>query len=292
MDRFPVIIGEVLFDCFGADCTLGGAPFNVAWHLQGFGLAPRFVSRVGEDALGAEVFARMADWGMDSRWVGRDADHPTGRVAVSVADGQPSYDILPAQAYDYITPPTALGDCADSLFYHGSLAARSEVSRATLLGLRAAFAGRVFVDVNLRAPWWSADSLWPLLLDAAWLKLNDEEAMRLVEDGDGSHLARERRAGQVILTRGAEGADVYDGHGHLQHVTPPAVGSLVDTVGAGDAFSAVVVLGLIEGWSWPLVLGRAVAFAARVCTWRGALSDDRTIYEEIVREWRGAETHG
>lgn len=292
MDRFPVIIGEVLFDCFGADCTLGGAPFNVAWHLQGFGLAPRFVSRVGEDALGAEVFARMDDWGMDSRWVGRDADHPTGRVAVSVVDGQPSYEILPGQAYDYIAPPTALGDCADSLFYHGSLAARSEVTRATLLGLRAAFAGRVFVDINLRAPWWSPDSLWPLMLDAAWLKLNDDEAARLVEGGDGSRLARERRAGQVILTRGAEGADVYDGQGHLQHIVPPPVVDLIDTVGAGDAFSAVVVLGLIEGWAWPVVLGRAAAFAARVCGWRGALSDDRAIYEEIVREWRGAETHG
>ncbi|AOU99091.1 hypothetical protein BI364_15100 [Acidihalobacter yilgarnensis] len=287
MDRFPVIMGEVLFDCFGDDSVLGGAPFNVAWHLQGFGLNPRFVSRVGADALGAEARARMQDWGLDTRWLAIDPEHPTGRVSVHLTDGQPSYDILPAQAYDYILPPDALGGCGDSLFYHGSLVARSEVSRATLLGLRAAFAGRVFVDVNLRDPWWSMVTLWPLVVGAAWLKLNEDEAIRLVEAGDAARLARERQAGRVVLTRGAQGADVYDGREHLHHVTPPTVVDLVDAVGAGDAFSAVVILGLIEDWAWPVLLRRATAFAARVCGWRGALSDDRTIYREILSDWRG-----
>ncbi|OBS09200.1 PfkB family carbohydrate kinase [Acidihalobacter prosperus] len=287
MDRFPVIMGEVLFDCFGEDCVLGGAPFNVAWHLQGFGLSPRFVSRIGRDALGEEVLARMRDWGLDTRWVETDDAHPTGRVSVVLENGQPSYDILSAQAYDYILPPDALGACDDSLFYHGSLAARSEVSRATLVGLRAAFAGRVFMDVNLRDPWWSPDTLWPLAGDVAWLKLNEDEAARLVEDGDAARLARERRVSRVILTRGAEGADVYDGQACLHRVTPPPVDRLVDAVGAGDAFSAVVLLGLIEGWEWPALLRRAAGFAARVCGWRGALSDDRAIYREMLSEWRG-----
>lgn len=286
MDRFPVILGEVLFDCFGEDCKLGGAPFNVAWHLQGFGLSPRFISRVGEDSLGREALSRMRDWGLDTRWIEQDAEHPTGQVSVNLIDNQPTYYILPSQAYDYIRPPRALGECTNSVFYHGSLVARSEVSRRTLLSLRPTFTGRVFVDVNLRDPWWSKGTLEPLVEGATWLKLNEDEAQRLVEGGDPIHLARQWRTERVILTRGSRGARVYDSHDCLQEVIPPVVGELVDTVGAGDAFSAVALMGLIKGWEWPVLLRRSADFAARSCGWRGALSDSRAIYQEALRDWR------
>lgn len=288
MDHSPVIMGEVLFDCFGDDCNLGGAPFNVAWHLRGFGLTPRFISRVGADANGFKVRERMLDWGLKTDWLEEDPDHPTGRVSVSLKNGQPEYAILPAQAYDYIVVPKALGDCSNSLFYHGSLVARHEVSRATLLDLRTAFTGRVFVDVNLRKPWWTPAVLDPLISHVAWLKLNEEELGHLsTNDHDASCLAKEYNAEQVILTRGDRGADVYNEKKHLYHASPIEGVKIVDTVGAGDAFSAVVILGLIEGWEWPVILKCATGFAARVCSWRGALTSDRTIYQEILREWRG-----
>lgn len=286
MDHSPVIMGEVLFDCFGGDCVLGGAPFNVAWHLQGFGLSPRFISRVGADDFGGEVLSRMRDWGLQTRWIEEDPAHPTGRVSVRMIDNQPVYEILPSQAYDYIQPPRALGCCADSAFYHGSLAARNVVSRNTLLGIRRVFTGRVFVDVNLRDPWWAINTLGPLIHGATWLKLNEDEAAILSKQGDISGLALQRQISWVILTRGAHGASLYDRHDCLENVTPPRVAGLMDTVGAGDAFSAVTLLGLIEGWEWSVLLQRATEFAARSCSWRGAISDDRAIYQEILRDWR------
>ena len=110
----PVLFGEVLFDRFpSGDVVLGGAPFNVAWHLQAFGLAPLFLSRVGDDDLGREVLSAMRSWGMETFGVQVDSEHPTGAVEVRIADDEPSYEILPEQAYDYIRgqdlPPLAAG---------------------------------------------------------------------------------------------------------------------------------------------------------------------------------------
>ncbi|MGB5338517.1 MAG: PfkB family carbohydrate kinase, partial [Gammaproteobacteria bacterium] len=94
------IFGEVLFDHFpDGKHVLGGAPFNVAWHLQAFGLTPRFISRVGADAEGESVLAAMRDWGMDTQAVQIDAQRPTGRVSVQIVDDEPAYDIVADCAY-------------------------------------------------------------------------------------------------------------------------------------------------------------------------------------------------
>lgn len=285
MSEAPIIFGEVLFDCFGDDCVLGGAPFNVAWHLQGFGLAPRFISRIGRDALGEEVLELMRGWGMDTRWLQIDDTLPTGRVQVSLAHGQPTYDILDRQAYDALEPSTGLDDGGDHLLYHGSLALRHTGNRAALEALRAG--SRVFVDVNLRPPWWEARTLEASIAGARWLKLNDEEFALLARSGETpSDLAARLRLGAVVLTRGAQGAEVF-ADGRRYAAAAPQVAELIDAVGAGDAFSAVTLYGITSGWPWDLILERAVRFAARVCGWRGALCHDRSIYEEVVRDWSG-----
>ena len=286
MGEAPIIFGEVLFDCFGDDYVLGGAPFNVAWHLQGFGLAPRFVSRIGRDALGDEVRACMRDWGMDTRWLQTDDTRPTGRVQVTLQDGQPSYDILDRQAYDAIELPPGLEGAVEGVLYHGSLALRHAPNGAVLQALRGE--ARVFLDVNLRPPWWDVRTLEPLVAEAQWLKLNDEEFGLLASDGETpAEYAARMGLEAVVLTRGARGAEVHAG-GQCFEAPAPAVADLVDAVGAGDAFSAVTLYGIDRGWSWEQILRRAAGFAARVCGWRGALSHDRAIYEEMVRDWRGA----
>ncbi|APZ43830.1 PfkB family carbohydrate kinase [Acidihalobacter ferrooxydans] len=282
LPRNPIVFGEVLFDCFGDECVLGGAPFNVAWHLQGFGLKPRFVSRVGDDALGAEVRARMRDWGMDTNGLQTETARPTGRVHVSLRDGQPSYAILDDQAYDAIAPQPGL-DAAGSVLYHGSLALRHAPNRRTLAALRTG--AEVYLDVNLRAPWWDTATLRPLLDGARWLKLNDEEFALLTETGETpADFARRLGLGAVILTRGAQGAEVHADAVRHAGGAPPAV-KLVDAVGAGDAFAAVTLYGIVHAWPWTTILPRATAFAARVCGWRGALCHDRAIYEEVLSEW-------
>ena len=124
----PLVFGEVLFDCFpDGQEVMGGAPFNVAWHLQGFGARPLFVSRIGEDARGARVRAALGAWGMDDSGLQRDGRLPTGVVRIALDGPRHSFDILPDQAYDHIDRAAAVAaarSVTPALLYHGSLATR------------------------------------------------------------------------------------------------------------------------------------------------------------------------
>lgn len=290
----PLVFGEVLYDSFpDGSMVLGGAPFNVAWHLQGFGLEPLFVSRVGDDALGERILAAMTDWGMDIRGVQRDADHPTGRVVVSIHNNEPSFEIVPEQAYDFIDgkPLQALLDRERySLAYHGSLIARHPSASATLDKLRQTDLP-LFVDVNLRDPWWRREWLDDALRRACWVKLNEHE-LRMLSPGEANadvntqaeSMLRDYGLEWLVVTRGGKGALVL-ADGEMVETSPGRVDGLVDTVGAGDAFSAVTILGLLRGWPPPALAQRAVDFAAAVCRMRGAIGRDRALYERYLRKW-------
>ena len=103
MHRFhkrPVIFGEVLFDHFAdGSRILGGAPFNVAWHLRGFNSNPLVISAVGDDAEGREILERMTSWDLMTHGVQVDRKHPTGRVTATVVDGENRFEIAPGQAW-------------------------------------------------------------------------------------------------------------------------------------------------------------------------------------------------
>ncbi len=178
--RIPPIcvFGEVLFDHFpDGHRVLGGAPFNVAWHLHAFGAAPRLVSSVGDDSDGEAVRAAMTAWGMNTADLQTDPDHPTGRVAVSLIQGEPAYDIVSDRAYDHIHSPRA--GLGGGLLYHGTLALRQPISAATLQALKTIGPDSVFLDVNLRTPWWSREETLRLVTDADWVKLNRDELIWL-----------------------------------------------------------------------------------------------------------------
>jgi len=291
----PVIFGEVLFDCFSEEATLGGAPFNVAWHLQGFGLKPLFISRVGDDDLGKRVRTAMSRWEMDTSGLQTDYERPTGRVQVAVTDGQPRYDILPDQAYDYIDHPAVAlveGHGGLAQLYHGTLALRNGVSEATLRGLRDRGKLPVFIDVNLRPPWWDLPKVNEAMLGASCIKLNGDELCLLeapeqeVELETRALLLRKRTGAEVVLvTRGVAGAFVLSPEGRYGIEAHP-VDRVVDTVGAGDGFSAVAILGMIKGWRWPDILERASAFAGLICGYRGAIREDRKLYEAASGQWK------
>jgi fructokinase len=280
----PLIIGEVLFDVMpDGSRVLGGAPFNVAWHLEAFGLRPLMVTRVGADDSGDEVLTAMDSWGMDTSGVQRDDAHPTGRVQVELDDGEPTFHILPDQAYDYLDGDRAMLSMAGetfSLLYHGSLISRGEVSRLARDALKERSELPVFVDVNLRDPWWDREDVVASGRSATWVKLNEVE-LDLLADGSDAVVAEafrvEHGLDAVIVTKGGRGAVVVDG-GATFEAAPPAEVEVVDTVGAGDAFSAVFILGLAMGWSTEVTLERAVQFAAAVCTVSGATTKDRRLY--------------
>ena len=291
IDCRPVIFGEVLYDCFpDGEAVLGGAPFNVAWHLQGLGLSPLFISRVGDDPLGHRVRDIMERRGMDTSGLQLDSAHPTGKVNISLSGSSHSFDIIPDQAYDYIAED-ALPPLPDyALFDHGSLAARCPVSARTLSVLCSQFGDNRLVDVNLREPWWQRDSVRALLDGARLAKLNDEELL-LLASAASDDKARMRQlidtAGLqlLVVTRGASGAELMTGTGEVYRVAPETLTHVVDTVGAGDALTSVLMLGLLHGWSYPVMLERAQAFASAIVGHRGATVEAAGFYRPYREAW-------
>ncbi|MCQ8117652.1 PfkB family carbohydrate kinase [Methylomonas rosea] len=289
---FFTLFGEVLFDNFpDGSRILGGAPFNVAWHLQALGRQALFISRVGEDEAGREILAAMQSVGMTRSAMQIDAAHPTGSVAVSITDGQPSYRILDQQAYDYINAEALQHQPPQSLLYHGSLALRNPVSRQTLLDLKHSWRGPIFLDVNLRAPWWQADEVLGWGAGADWLKLNDEE-LELLLPGEQSisnkmHLLQQTyHLSGVVVTRGRQGALALDSSRELFSIAPDGNIDIVDTVGAGDAFAAVLLLGIAENWPMAQTLKRAQDFASALVGRRGATVTDPAFYQGFIEAWR------
>lgn len=287
----PVLFGEVLFDCF-ADGTqvLGGAPFNVSWHLQGFGAEPLLISRVGTDDLGESVQAIMTQWGMTTLGVQRDPSYPTGNVQITLQAGQPTFEILADQAYDHIQADE-LPIVTPALIYHGSLALRSPTSAAALQTLLQKNAAPVFVDINLRSPWWQLSQLVSILEQARWLKINDTE-LDLVIDGKtqditdkAKHLQQQYQLHWVIVTQGASGAFILDEAGAVHRAQLTEKVAVVDTVGAGDAFASVCVLGILNQWPIQATLGRSQQLASLVVRQRGAIIEAPSVYRGLQAAW-------
>jgi fructokinase len=287
----PVVFGEVLFDRFpDGHVVLGGAPFNVAWHLQAFGQGPLMISRVGNDSLGRRIRQAMEDRAMDTSGLQLDSQHATGTVDVSFNDGEPSYDIVRDRAWDFINA-TQLPPLTDTaLLYHGSLALRNPVSRQAFEAINRQNAAPVFIDVNLRDPWWERDAVLSLLRNARWAKLNaDELALLFLEPADNRARAQALLDGYslewVIITRGGKGARALTAAGEGIEVFPEEQIAVTDTVGAGDAFASVLVLGLLRGWPLSLMLQRAQTFASAIVGVQGATVSTADFYQRFYRDW-------
>ncbi|MDO9049236.1 MAG: carbohydrate kinase [Methylobacter sp.] len=284
------IFGEVLFDHFpDGSRVLGGAPFNVAWHLQAFGQSPSFISRIGDDPSGHEIAALMDAWDISRETVQTDNEHPTGSVRVLIRDGEPHYEIVADCAYDFIDSKLLEEKQTSGILYHGSLAIRNPVSRAALQAAKARHQGKIFVDVNLRPPWWEREMLLPLLHDANWVKLNEAELAALCPEESGLEAAMQAFCVQfdletLVVTRGEQGAVAYDRQ-HFVTVKPPESTAVVDTVGAGDAFAALLLMGLSKQWPLKVTLERAQAFACALVGRRGATVADRAFYRTLSEQW-------
>ncbi len=288
----PVIFGEVLYDCFpDGNRVLGGAPFNVAWHCQAFGLQPLFISRVGDDDLGKQIISAMKTWGMDITGVQIDKKHPTGIVDVKFDNGQPSYDIVYNSAWDFIDQKE-LPDLEEAgLLYHGSLALRNTFSNSAFVYIKNSFRLPSFVDINLRSPWWQAEELVQIVSSADWLKLNDEE-LELIMPGDMAvekkmqRLLSDNALQMLVVTLGEQGVLALDQQGNQYRVKPKMTSQVVDTVGAGDSFSSVLLLGRSLSWPLQLTLERAQQFASAIVGIQGATIDDMAFYQPFIDEWQ------
>lgn len=289
-DLSPVIFGEVLFDCFpDGSRVLGGAPFNVAWHCHAFGLNPLFVSSVGDDDFGNEILNAMTTWGMDTEGVQIDSGHKTGVVAVTFNNGEPSYNIVENSAWDFIETKNIPEIDNYSLLYHGSLVLRNAVSKNTLAGLKNNLSKPVFIDVNLRSPWWDLQAIKPILTDAHWVKLNQDELSLIVSQEkdvvkQARYLMHHYGHKLVVVTQGEAGAIAIT-ESETCSVEPGRAMKVVDTVGAGDAFTSVLLLGLQKKWPLQDMLDRAQAFASAVVGQRGATTQDKLFYQPFINSW-------
>ena len=288
------LFGEVLFDHFPDGSRVpGGAPLNVAWHLQAFGAAPLLISRLGSDADAQNMRSLIGHWQLDPSGLQQDPQRPTGWVRVTLKDGEPSYQIVEDVAWDAIS---TLHLPALGWLYHGSLALRSAASTRAFDAMRLALQGagtRLYFDVNLRPPWYQPQQVLARLLHADWAKLNAAEFRELYGASDPLDTAtleaarKDWQLSGLIVTQGAQGAVVVTADETLQ-ARPVAIdaAATVDTVGAGDAFSSVFLLGLASQWPLAVTLRRALDFAAQIVTRRGATVDDPAFYRAVLSSWQ------
>jgi fructokinase len=302
----PVAVyGEMLIDHFPTGRVVGGAPFNVARHLAAFGVAPLMLGAIGDDPDGRLVLAEFDRFGLRREGLQVLGDRSTGVVHVDGGGpGGHRFRIGGACAWDFIDKRAvdALRSHAarPAWLYHGTLSLRSARSRDTWRALVAAHEGPVFLDLNWRDGEVPIDVALEAVAVADVLKVNDDELAMLAsllglaipaddrqEDASLRALARRFGLRLIVVTAGARGHAAFDGDGSRVAAGPSESGvDVVDTVGAGDAFSAVVLAGLSCGWPLDLALQRAGRFAARVCALRGAVPDAPAWYDETLAEWR------
>lgn len=291
------LFGEVLVDVFPDRQVLGGAPFNVARHLQAFGLHPLLITSTGNDALGDSLRATMQALAMDTSGVQFDPEHPTGQVMVHLDSLGHHFDILPDQAYDFIEAGSAASmalKLEPELVYFGTLAQRHPVSRLALGALLENVHCPCLLDVNLREPWFDLATLRRSLTQAHFLKLNNDELLKIAQllclsgTDDVSKVSALMALfdlSSVLVTCGAAGAWMLDAQQQVVSVPAGVEIRIEDSVGAGDGFTAVFILGLFKNWDKPLILQRAHAFASALCGIRGAIPSDVAFYQPYRAAW-------
>jgi len=275
-EKYTIVgLGELLWDLFPSGQQLGGAPANFAYitNLLGDNGVP--ASRIGRDSLGDEAITQLSKLGLNSAFVQHDPIYPTGTVKVEVDDaGQPRFEICKPVAWDFIEWTSQwqqLARDADAVCF-GSLAQRSPTSQATIRSFLHATRPatiRVF-DVNLRQHFYSKEVLSESMKLASIVKLNHEELPRIMrlldlESSDETDAARCLRSlydlKLVCITRGAAGSLLISANECSEH--PGFRVQVVDTVGAGDAFTAAMLRGYLRGNP----LDEINALASRVGAW-------------------------
>ncbi len=286
---FVIGLGELLWDCFPTGRLPGGAPANVAFHAQQLGLPAAVATRVGTDALGDELVAFLAAKGLRTDLVQRDPVHSTGTVtATPQPNGHTDYVFLENSAWDFLelSPSWIKAISSATVVVFGTLAQRCETSRQTireLMTLRRSLGFLSVYDINLRPPFYRPEWIQQSLELARVVKLNDDES-RLIGEMLGSPSAspfdvarllldRYEKIELVCITRGGQGAI---GVTRTETAEVPGLPvKVVDTVGAGDAFTAALIAFRLQRWPLATTLHYANRIGALVASRAGAMPDIR-----------------
>ncbi|MXO04460.1 carbohydrate kinase [Flavobacterium sp. HBTb2-11-1] len=274
-----VAYGEVLWDVFGNEKKIGGAPLNVALRMKTLGCEVAMISCVGNDEDGKAIKSQVGQLGLETDTIVVSEDFPTGLVNVTLNQrGSATYEINYPSAWDKIVlnnlAKTTVAE-ADVLIY-GSLVCRDNVSRNALEELLQYNVYKVF-DVNLRKPHYTYENLNQLMQSADFIKFNDEELLEIAKalnspfetlEENMAFIEENTKATAMCVTKGKHGAlllwkgKVYENGGYPIEVS--------DTVGAGDSFLAALITSLLNGKDAQESIDFACAIGALVAESPGA----------------------
>ena len=288
-----VAVGEILFDKFPDYQRIGGAPFNFAYHLKALGYEVRFISRIGNDNDGKTILRLLRKEQLNTDFVQLDKTHKTGEVLIRLeTNGNAQFDILPDVAYDYIQYDPEIGLILNQaeLLYFGSLVQRSEYGFQSLGKMVGAKGEKTkcLYDVNLRPNCFNELIVRTSLDRANVVKLNHEEMSVIQQlldyDLDAESfvecLIKDYDLDMVSLTKGQAGSSLYTRE-RCYRIKPQRSVNVVDTVGAGDAYTAILAIGYLQNWHPEKILDAATEFASRICEIKGAFPSDSQFYGDF-----------
>ena len=281
--EFVVVgLGAVLWDVFPDGTHFGGAPANFACHAKMLGGQSSMVSCVGQDQMGIDVLNFFEQYQVNTDVISQSDQHPTGTVLIELDDeGKPSFHITPNVAWDFIPWSIETENLArrTNAVCFGSLDQRSQTSQQTIqrfLQMTPADCLRIF-DINLRQDYYNDELIVQSLELANLLKLNDEE-LPVVKSILGltgktvnqlEQLKQRFKLKVVSLTRGDKGSILLANEGVFEN--PGLTVKVKDTVGAGDAFTATLTMGLLKEIEFEMINLKANQVAAYVCSQAGAV---------------------
>lgn len=284
-------IGELLFDVYPEYKKLGGAPFNFLYHVWKLTGSGNFISRVGSDEYGDQIIDKLEKQKFDTRFIQRDNEHQTGIVNVELDDDKvPSFDIIENRAYDFIEVNDKLIEVVESssLFYFGSLVQRNETSRNTIQKL-ADKSVKGFCDLNIRQNFYTKDTIDKSLEKSTAVKLNSDE-LKLVNElilkekydlrKTAKKVLSEYKLELLCITVGSDGAYLFNKESESHYKAE--IQNIVDTVGAGDAYAAMMSIGYLRNWEIEKINKLASEFAADICKVNGAIPEDGEIYNKYM----------
>ena len=287
-------IGEILFDIYPTTKKLGGAPLNFLYHIFKLTGQGNIVSRIGKDILGSSIFEFLNNIKMPAEFIQVDHLHPTGVASVTLNEkSEPTFTIDEDRAYDFIEKIRSLekliNEGTDCLYF-GTLAQRSEVSRATIQSL---FNKKIkyFCDLNIRQEFYSKEIIEASLKTANILKLSVGELKLLNDifikvDFETEKISKliitEFDLDYLAVTLGGEGSLILK-KDEVNHYKSKPV-EIIDTVGAGDAFAAIFCIGCLQSWKLDKINKLANDFASELCKINGALPKSDEIYEMMRKK--------
>jgi fructokinase len=280
-------MGDGLWDLFPDGPRFGGATANYACHASRLGADVHMVSGVGQDERGETLLQVYGKHGVNTDLVQVLKDYPTGVVHVELTEsGLPTFTIGENAAWDHWEWNEKIEQAVrktDALYF-GTLGQRGHSPR---VGIRRALeiakdqnTPRI-LDINLRSPFYDNILIRESIALCSVLKLSDEELERVSQacgldlSSKSTSLLDDLRCQfglhVVIMTKGAEGAVLVSANGVVEQSGVPA--TVIDTVGAGDSFTASVTLGLLQGKEYDDILAVASEVAAGVCSHAGAVPE-------------------